>query len=232
MDDRFYATYAAAAVKGALLRTGREDLLPSALRTLSPEEMSREECDAMLAIGRANGIRIYDFKKTHRDLPRVARVLGFLKGIVFSSLLDVGSGRGVFLFPLLEEFPDALVTATDILDARLLMLSDVRCGGIDRLSVARADVTTQPFPEKSFDVVTMLEVLEHMERPEDAIRAAVAMARRYVIVTVPSHPDDNPEHIHLLDKDRLRAAFAAVGVSRLSFGGVPGHLTLFATIGE
>ena len=65
MDDRFYATDAAAAVKGALLRTGREDLLPSALSTLSPEEMSREECDAMLDIGRANGIKIYDFKKTN-----------------------------------------------------------------------------------------------------------------------------------------------------------------------
>ena len=230
MDDRFYATYAAAAVKGALLRTGREDLLPSALRTPSPEEMSREECDAMLAIGRANGIKIYDFKKTHRDLPRVARVLGFLKGIVFSSLLDVGSGRGVFLFPLLEEFPDVSVMATDILDARLQMLSDVRCGGIDRLSVARADVTTQPFPEKSFDVVTMLEVLEHMERPEDAIRAAVAMARSYVIVTVPSHPDDNPEHIHLLTRKTLTDIFARHGVTKLSFDGVNGHLFMIASL--
>ena len=53
-----------------------------------------------------------------------------------------------------------------------------------------------------------------------------------MIVTVPSRPDDNPEHIHLLDKERLRAAFASAGVSRLSFGGVPGHLTLIATIGE
>ena len=232
MDDRFYEAYAVAAVKGALMRMGKGELLAPELRALPPEAMSREECEAVLAVGRANGMKIYDFKRTHRDLSRVSRVLGFLKGIAFSSLLDVGSGRGVFLFPLLDEFPHVSVTATDILDARLTMLADVKNGGIDRLDVLRADITKKPFSDKSFDVVTMLEVLEHMERPEDAIRAAVAIARRYVVVSVPSHPDDNPEHIHLLDKDRLSAAFRTAGVERLSFGGVPGHLILIATIGE
>ena len=41
--------------------------------------------------------------KLKDDLPRVQVVLGFLQGIVpmgqCQSLLDVGSGRGVFLFP-------------------------------------------------------------------------------------------------------------------------------------
>ena len=232
MDERFYEVYAVAAVKGALLRMGRTDLLPHDLCAIPAELMSCEECEAVLAVGRKNGMKIYDFKRSHRDLARVARVLGFLKGIVFSSLLDVGSGRGVFLFPLLDEFPSISVTATDILDARLMMLTDVKNGGIDRLDVLRADITEKPFADKSFDVVTMLEVLEHMECPEDAIRAAVAIARQYVVVSVPSHPDDNPEHIHLLDKDRLSAAFRAAGVDRLSFDGVPGHLILIATIGE
>ena len=232
MDDRFYEAYAVAAVKGALLRMGKGERLAPELRVLPPETMNREECEAVLAVGRANGMKIYDFKRTHRDLSRVSRVLGFLKGIAFSSLLDVGSGRGVFLFPLLDEFPHVSVTATDILDARLTMLADVKNGGIDRLDVLRADITQKPFADKAFDVVTMLEVLEHMERPEDAIRAAVAIARQYVVVSVPSHPDDNPEHIHLLDKDRLSAAFRTAGVERLSFSGVPGHLILIATIGE
>lgn len=232
MDDRFYAGYAVAAVKGALIRTGRAALLPAALLSLPPEEMSPEECRTVLDIGRKNDIKIYDFKRTHRDLPRVSRVLGFLKGLSFSSLLDVGSGRGVFLFPLLDEFSHIEVTATDILDARITMLNDVKNGGIDRLSVVKADVAEKPFADRSFDVVTMLEVLEHMPCPEEAIRAAVAIARQHVVVTVPSHPDENPEHIHLLDKERLSAAFRAAGVERLSFGGVPGHLILIATIGE
>lgn len=57
--------------------------------------------------------------KVKEDLPRVQVVLGFLRGIVpagqCQSLLDVGSGRGVFLFPLLRDFPDMEVTSLDIL---------------------------------------------------------------------------------------------------------------------
>lgn len=47
--------------------------------------------------------------KVKDDLPRVQVVLSFLQGIVpaglCQNLLDVGSGRGVFLFPLLRDFP-------------------------------------------------------------------------------------------------------------------------------
>ena len=55
------------------------------------------------------------------------------------------------------------------------------------------------------------------------------MARRHVVVTVPSQRDDNPEHIHLLTKERLRELFGAAGCGKLNFGGVPGHTFMVAT---
>ena len=67
---------------------------------------------------------------------------------------------------------------------------------------------------------------------EKAIAAAVKMARRYVVVTVPSKPDDNPEHIHLLTKDRLTQLFTEAGCTKLHFDGVEGHLFLVAGTGE
>lgn len=61
--------------------------------------------------------------KVKDDLPRVQVVLSFLHGIVLAGqcqrLLDVGSGRGVFLFPLLRDFPDLEVTSLDILPHRV-----------------------------------------------------------------------------------------------------------------
>ena len=231
MDERYYKEFAVAAIRGRLMRTGKTALLPADLAQKPLDMLTDDECEAILAVAVAEGMKIYDFKRTHRDLPRVRRVLGFLHGTGLSSLLDVGSGRGVFLFPLLDEFPKIRVTAVDILPARLEMLSDVALGGVSRLSVRAGDITRLDFAER-YDVVTLLEVLEHIEDYRGAIRAAVRAAARYVVVSVPSHPDDNPEHIHLLTKERLTAAFTAEGVTRLSFQGVSGHLILIASIGD
>ena len=100
------------------------------------------------------------------------------------------------------------------------------------MTVTQDDVCTVDMGENVADVVTMLEVLEHIPDVEAAIRNAVRMARHYVVITVPSKEDDNPEHIHLLTKDKLTRCFQACGVTRLTFDGVPGHLFMMARIGD
>ena len=80
------------------------------------------------------------------------------------------------------------------------------------------------------DVVTLLEVLEHIPDVQSAVTNAVRLARRFVVVSVPSQPDDNPEHIHLLTKDILTRLFAEAGCTKLHFSGVNGHLIMMATI--
>ena len=164
------------------------------------------------------------------ELPRVRRVLGFLRTVPFESLLDVGSGRGAFLIPFLEQFPHVSVTAVDLLPERVEFLETLRRGGIRNLTVRKADICMRPLPEKSVDIVTLLEVLEHIPRVEEAVKAAVETARKHVVVTVPSKEDSNPEHIHLLTKERLTVLFEAAGCSRLRFDGVQGHLFMVATI--
>ena len=193
-------------------------------------DLSDEEQEKLIEIGEKSGIKLYYFKNSDRQLPRVNKVLGFLKGIYFESLLDVGSGRGVFLLPFLDEFPYIPVSSIDILDKRIDLLSDLANGGIDQLNVKKADICDQPYADNSFDVITLLEVLEHIPNIEKAIRSAVNMARKYVVVTVPSKEDDNPEHIHLLTKDKLTEYFNACGVKKLSFDGVPGHLFMVAMV--
>ena len=47
-----------------------------------------------------------------------ARVLGTLRGIAPTHLLDIGTGRGVFLWPLLDAFPSLMVTAVERDDVR------------------------------------------------------------------------------------------------------------------
>lgn len=225
-----YSRLSAAAVRGFALRSGRT--LPPALAEAPLEELAEPELAELWRLGREWGIKLYRFKRAHEDLPRVRQVLGFLRGVCPESLLDVGSGRGVFLFPFLDAFPQVKVTCLDILDYRVEFLEDIRRGGVFNLMPVLADIRSQPLPDKSADVVTMLEVLEHIPDVRAAIAPAVRIARRYVVVTAPSKPDDNPEHIHLLTKDLLTEYFRQAGCTRLHFGGVPGHLVLTAAVEE
>jgi|SRR5690348_1599383 len=158
---------------------------------------------ATLTDGLQAGLRLHKFK-ANTDLPRVQRVIGVIRGLGPHKLLDVGSGRGTFLWPLLASFPTISVTAIEVSEQRARDLAAVRSGGVSRLTVARMDAQKMGFAPESFDVVTMLEVLEHMHEPLVALRCAVAAARRFVVLSVPSVPDDNPEHLRLFTPDQLR----------------------------
>lgn len=234
MDDfseRYDLKPAAAWLRGHALRTGvpniDKELLEMPLEVLTDGELS-----AIVAAGEQTGQKLYPFKTGKAELPRVRRVLSFLHGIELETLLDVGSGRGVFLLPFLEEFPHVQVTSLDLLDKRVTFLKELAAGGYSQLTAYNKNICDQPFPDNSFDVVTLLEVLEHIPAVDQAIQSAVNMARQYVVVTVPSKPDDNPEHIHLLTKDILTKLFTKAGCTRLHFGGVEGHLFLVAAKGE
>lgn len=172
--------------------------------------------------------------KVKDDLPRVQMVLGFLHGIVpaglCQDLLDVGSGRGVFLFPLLRDFPDMEVTSLDILPHRVELLQCLQDGGIANLHPLQADICTWDAPDKSFDVVTMLEVMEHIPDTEAVVRNAIRLARNYVIVSVPSKPDDNPEHIHLFSNEDLKRLFLENGCSKVKFMSVTNHRVMCASL--
>ena len=110
------------------------------------------------------------------------------------------------------------------------MLEDIKNGGIDNLTVINSDFCNLQLDKKSVDVVTMLEVLEHIENVEKAVEKAVEIAKKYIVITVPSKPDDNPEHIHLLTKNDLTAIFNRLGITKLTFDGVNGHLFMVAKL--
>ena len=225
----YYKKYAAAYVRGAAIQSD-SPYLPRPLIEKRLDELSDGELEEIIAAGDAAGLKLYRFKSTHDDLPRVRRVLGFLKSIEMNSLLDAGSGRGVFLWPCLNAFPYLEVHSVDMLPRWAEMLNAVRLGGVSNLSAEVGDFCSIALADKTFDVVTMLEVLEHIPDVSAAIRTALRVARRYVVVTAPSKPDNNPEHIHLLTKEVLTGLFTNAGCARLHFDAIPGHIFMVAVL--
>lgn len=176
-----------------------------------------------LAAAREAGLRLHRFKR-NAELPRVRKALGVLHGLAPSRLLDVGSGRGTFLWPLLDALPELPVTCVEASEERADQLDCVRAGGVDRLMVHHLDVTRPlPFDEDAFDVVTVLEVMEHLEQPARAAVELVRVAGRFIVCSVPSRPDDNPEHLRLFDRASLDVLWRDAGASRVQIDEVHNH---------
>jgi 2-polyprenyl-3-methyl-5-hydroxy-6-metoxy-1,4-benzoquinol methylase len=214
LSDRYYLALGAAFARGRL-----------------PDVASSSPSDDRAAFRAAQsaGLKMHKFKR-NAELPRVRRVLSMLAGLAPESLLDVGSGRGVFLWPLLDAFPSLPVTAIDREERRASDLAAVTRGGVARLTAKQMDATAVDFPDDTFDGVTQLEVLEHMPDPGKAAREAVRVARRFVIATVPSKPDDNPEHIHLFDGRALARLFEEAGARRVTVEHVLNHIVALALL--
>ena len=233
MDDlkeRYDVRAAAAWILGHARKLG-VPVLPMNIKEKTADNCTDEELYQIVCAGQKAGLKLYPFKTGTQTLARSRRVMGFLHSVQFETMLDVGSGRGVFLIPFMKEFPWVQVTSLDLLEKRVVFLNELADGGFQRLHAEQKNICEQPYPDNSFDVVTLLEVLEHIPEVGKAVEAAVHMAKQYVVVTVPSKPDDNPEHIHLLTKEKLTKLFHDAGCTKLHFDGVEGHLFLVAAVG-
>ena len=126
MEERYYVNLAAAFVQGKLGR----------MPQLSAEEI--------IQAGLREGLRLHKFKR-NAQLPRIRKALGILRGLAPQNLLDIGSGRGTFLWPLLDTFPYLSATTIDLSERRAEDLDAVRRGGVDHLTVVRGYATMRPF---------------------------------------------------------------------------------------
>ena len=206
-----------------------DDVAAAYVRGLLPEAAGGKPDLECLALGRAAGLKLHRFKRT-TELPRVRAVLGVLRGLETERLLDIGTGRGVFLWPLLDAFPSLHVTAVEPDARRRAYLEAVRRGGVARLEVVAADAARLPFADARFDVVTALEVLEHQIDPAPIAREAVRLASGFVIASVPSKPDDNPEHVQLFTPATLEALLSHAGAARVQVSHVLNHMIAVARV--
>lgn len=135
----------------------------------------------------------YD-KYTSKNPIERAMMNGFFKtvqkvlaktGVSFDSIYDAGCGEGHFTEYLRKWYPAAAITASDISEAKIEgAREEYRELGI---SFEVSDIYTLD-TSRRFSLVTCSEVLEHLEKPEEALEEFGQMATDYILVTVPHEP--------------------------------------------
>jgi trans-aconitate methyltransferase len=87
-----------------------------------------------------------------------------------SAVLEVGCGVGAQTITLAQRSPTARVTSIDIAGASLAEAKRrATRAGITNVQFGRADIFALPFKPESFNHIFVCFVLEHLERPVDAL---------------------------------------------------------------
>jgi len=102
------------------------------------------------------------------------------------SVLDVGCGEGVITAEWAERLGDGRVVGIDLDDAKLRAEWLVRAR--PNLEFRAEEATRLNFGDDEFDMVTAIEVLEHVPRPEATLDEMARVARRWLLVSVPREP--------------------------------------------
>ena len=113
------------------------------------------------------------YRSNRHDLARKQRVVELVKDTKASAILDLGCGVGAFSYALRSIRPQRFVVSTDIsADA----LHCARLVGWGQDSV-RSNAVKMPFRDASFDLVLLVEVIEHI-RDQEALFTGLYRAIR------------------------------------------------------
>ena len=105
-------------------------------------------------------------------------IMNLIKNLNFTSVLDVGCGEGSLLREIMALRPDLSTTAGIDISEGALELAKVK---VPEASFYLMDIQTDKL-DASFDLVVCSEVLEHVEKDQEAISKLVDMTRHYLLV--------------------------------------------------
>lgn len=99
-------------------------------------------------------------------------------------ILDVGCGEGVTLNRIQQLKLGKKLEGIDYSDEAI----EIGKKTFPNLTLKKADIYSLPYKDNSFDLVLCNEVLEHLEKPQDALKELIRVSNKYLLLSVPNEP--------------------------------------------
>ncbi len=154
-----------------------------------------------------NDMKIYG--PTARHTRRI--VLNLLRGLSFYSVLDAGCGTGVLLQTIVEKYPHVRLTGSEYSSQGI---------GFARKRLPNAEFGTLDLSkqclDRKFDLITCVDVLEHIPDDRAALKNLLEMTGKYLILSVPLGPlfrveEERLGHVHGYGRRDLEAKMREAG---------------------
>ena len=148
-----------------------------------------------------------------------SRLATIVRQLQPASVLDAGCGEGETIFRLRPLLPDDVLGCDA--NPECVRFASER---FDEFHFSVKDIYDLPYATGQFDLVLCLEVLEHLERPQQALEQLWRVTKKHLIVSVPQEPffrfgnflrgkylgtlGNHPEHIQHWNRRRFRQFLA------------------------
>jgi SAM-dependent methyltransferase len=138
-------------------------------------------------------------------------VFSLLEGLSFVSVLDVGSGTGLLLQQILKKYPNIGVAGSEYSpEGNELARKRLPNAEFYSIDLGRENLG------KKFDLITCIDVLEHVDNDRAALKNLLAMTGKYMILSVPLGPLFKVEaermgHVHGYSRAELTVKIREAG---------------------
>lgn len=100
-------------------------------------------------------------------------------------LLDIGCGEGLISNLLYDNFDNINITAVDYFAEAI---EKAQKGNNRHIFFETGDITNLKYEDNSFDTAMAIEVLEHIAKPEKALKELLRVSKNNIILSVPNEP--------------------------------------------